>query len=233
MDKGDKWKEIWNKRKLPECEAVLDRLIQADGFDSGAGKISADSWKKYAAFIAKRLGIKEGDSLFELGCGSGAFLYLFYKIGNKVGGIDYSASLIKIANEVMSNMDFKVCEAININTEDKYDFVISNSVFHYFPDLQYAELVINKMLEKSNIGAAILEVPNLALKEGSEKARRGALSPGEYEEKYKGLNHLYYDKDWFYGTGKRLNCTVEIFDQDIENYGNNAFRFNVVMIKND
>lgn len=228
----NKWQEIWNKRILPDGEAVLDRLIQADGFDSGAGKISADSWEKYAGFIAERIGIKQGDSLFELGCGSGAFLYLFYETGHKVGGIDYSDSLIKIACEVMGNMDFEVCEAINIKTENKYDFVLSNSVFHYFPDLQYAEVVINKMLEKSNIGTAILEVPNLALKEESEKARRGALSPGEYEEKYKGLNHLYYDKAWFYETGKKHNCTVEIFDQNIEDYGNNTFRFNVIMTKN-
>ena len=228
----NRWKEVWAKRTLSDSCKGLQELIYADGFDSGAGKIDIGHWKDYVTFIYQKIGVKKNDSIFEVGCGCGAFLYLFYGMGHKVGGIDYSASLIKIAEDTIENMDFKVCEAIDIDTREKYDIVISNGVFHYFPDLNYSESVVKKMLDKCKRAIAILEIPNLVLKEESENVRRGALLTGEYKKKYEGLGHLYYEKDWFYEIGEKYNCGVEMFDQNIKNYGNNNFRFNVIMRKN-
>ena len=228
----NRWKEIWAKRKLSDGYKGLQELIYADGFDSGAGKILADDWVRYFKLIYNKLGIQRNDSIFEVGCGAGAFTYCFYELGHKVGGIDYSEELIKVAKDVMKDMEFKASEAIDIDTAKKYDFVISNSVFHYFPDLiEYAEVVMKKMLDKCRKGIAILEIPDLALKEESEKERRGALPIGEYENKYKGLGHLYYEKDWLYELGEKYNCRVDLFSQDIKNYGNNRFRFNAIMRK--
>jgi len=227
----NKWKEVWIKRTLPEGGNILDRLIRADGFDGGAGKIEVNSWKEYVAFVAEKICIKKGESIFEVGCGGGAFLYLFYKMGHRVGGIDYSKSLIEIAKDIMEDMDFQVSEAISFDTEKKYDLAISNGVFHYFPDLEYAESVVKKMLDKTNKTVAILEIPDLELKEESKQARRGALPIGEYEEKYNGLDHLYYEKNWFYALSKKYDCRASIFDQNIKNYGNNRFRFNCIMKK--
>lgn len=225
------WQQVWNKRILPEGETILDTLIRADGFDKGAGKIDSDSWKEYIEFITKKLDLKEEESIFEIGCGSGALLYLFYERRHKVGGIDYSEPLIKIAKDIMKGMNFQVCEAINIDTEEKFDVIISNSVFHYFPNLYYAENVVKKMLDKAKRVVAILEVPNLDIIEESEKIRRGSLPAGEYEDRYVGLDHLYYGKNWFYKLGKKYGCVVDIFEQNIKNYGNNNFRFNVVLRK--
>lgn len=226
-----RWFEIWNKRTPPEVEDVLEGMIYADGFDSGAGKIETDSWRDYVDFISKKIKIRKEDTIFEVGCGSGAFLFLFYQGGHKVGGIDYSEPLIRMASDAMKSMDFRVCEASDIDPHEKYDFVISNSVFHYFPDREYAEYVIQKMLKKARKAVAVLEVPDLKLKEEAERVRRAALSEGEYERKYEGLNHLYYDRDWFYHVCNKVNCRVTIFDQNITRYGNNKFRFNCLLEK--
>lgn len=231
MNKKNKWQKIWEKKgKLKDRNITLRKLISMNGFDSGAGKIGVENWKKFIKFISKKLGIKKGDSIYEVGCGAGAFLYQFYKRGHGVGGGDYSMSLIKIAKRIMRG-DFNVGEARKLNNKRKYDFVVANSVFQYFPDFDYALMVVSEMLDKANKGIGIFDVPNEHLKEKSERARRRSLSKGEYKKKYEGLSHLYYDKNWFYKLGKEYNYKVRIFNQNINNYGNNRFRFNVVIIK--
>lgn len=57
-------------------------------------------------------------SLFEVGCGYGANLYLFYKDGIRVGGLDYSETLIDIMKGFLTKQALKeiICdEAILIH----------------------------------------------------------------------------------------------------------------------
>lgn len=223
----DTWKEIWNKRKVGDAELTLEQLLKIDGFDTGAGHIDIQSWKEYVKFLAERLSLKKQDSIFEVGCGAGAFLWLFYESGHEVGGIDYSESLIEIAKKKMGNMEFYADEAINVEVLKRYDIVVSNGVFHYFPDYDYAYGVIDKMIRKCKRKIAILDVNDITLKEECLIFRE------EHGSKYKTPTHLYYDKSYFYNIGSAHNLKVEIFPQDIKNYGNNNFRFNVIMEKND
>ncbi len=230
------WHEIWNKRVIPSHDQPTDISLQdlliADGFDSGAGTLnSLEAWGKYIGFISGKISLAPQDSIFEIGCGSGAFLYLWYKEGHEVGGIDYSRNLVSLARVVLKGMDLRVMDAISVSTDEKYDIVLSNGVFHYFRDYIYAEKVIERMILKAKKSIAILEVPDLAKKDESETARRGALPCGEYDKKYEGLPHLYYQKEWFNEISRKYGCRIEIFEQNIDGYINSPFRFNIVMKK--
>lgn len=225
------WKDIWNKRKWRETGAVMAGLIAADGFDQGAGKIAVPAWERYTELVSVWLRMKEDDSIFDLGCGAGAFLYPFYASGHRVGGIDYADGLVAAARRTMAGMEFSVAEACDLDETVSYDLVVSNSVFHYFPDLDYAELVLRKMIAKAKRAVAVLELPNVDLREEAEQARAAALPAGEYERKYRGLRHQYYSRHWCEEIGVRLGCRVEIFDQEIEHYGNNRYRFNALFHK--
>ena len=226
------WKAIWNNRTCSKSsELILQKLIYLDGFDSGAGIIDVEKWLQYIESLISEINIDKNYSIYDIGCGSGAFLYPFYQAGHEVGGIDFSECLLKKALEVMENMDFQVKEAIEVNTEVKYDLVVSNSVFQYFPHINYAEEVVLKMINKSRRFVMVLDIPDSIKKIESETFRRGSLSVGEYENKYRELNHLYYDKDWFKNLAEKNSCTVNIFDQKIEAYGNSNFRFNVMIEK--
>jgi len=226
----DRWKEIWSGKKL-EGEPNLEDLLNLDGCGSGSGKIESDAWRQYVQDVSHKIGLEESDSVYEVGCGAGAFLYLIYGSGHKVGGIDYSSSLIDIAQKVMPGMYFSVGEARDVDTIEKYDVVVSNTVFQYFSDLGYAREVLTRMLDKAERVVAVLDVSDRALREEFEEARRGALPKGEYEKKYEGLDHLYYEKDWFRDAAKEHEYDIEIFGQDIQNYKGNRFRFNVVIKK--
>ncbi len=224
----NKWKDIWNKRNT-EGPVSLEKLIELDGFDSATGKMDIDSWKEYIEFIAKKINLKPHESIYEAGCGSGAFLYPFYLKGHKVGGIDYSDKLISIIRSVITDGEFTAGEAIEIDTELKYDILVSNGVFLYFPDYLYAEEVIKKMLLKAKRIVAILEVSDINFKEKLQKAKKDALGEEEYNKKYEGLNHLYFKRDWFLNLEILNNYSVEIFNQNIKNYGNSDYRFNIII----
>jgi trans-aconitate methyltransferase len=229
------WHEIWNKRSITSLNQLnninLQDLILADGFDSGIGKINSESWEQYIRFISKKLDLTPSDSIFEIGCGSGAFLYLWYKEGHRVGGIDYSEKLISFAKQVMKGMIFQVSDANKVNTDEKFDIVVSNGVFFYFKNYTYANEVIEKMIMKARKTIAILELPDLAKKEESESARRAALPQGEYDKKYEGLKHLYFERDWFTQFSDKYGYKIETFDHIIKGYGNSPFRFDIVIKK--
>ena len=227
------WHEIWNKRSIAvpdrSKDISLQDLISADGFDSGAGKVNSEDWIDYIRFISQKIDLAPGDSIFEIGCGSGAFLYVWYTEKHRVAGIDYSENLVSVARQVMKGMNFGVSEAIEVNTAEKFDIVLSNGVFFYFRDYSYAKEVLELMVMKARKTIAILEIPDLAKKEESERARRAALPEGEYDKKYEGLPHLYFERGWFTQFSEKFGYEIEIFDQDIKGYGNSRFRFNVVM----
>lgn len=224
------WKEIWNRR-TGTGGGGLDALIKLDGFDSGAGRIEAEDWRQYAAIIGEKLGIYNGVSVFEIGCGAGAFLYaLKEKLDLSVGGIDYAVGLITAARNAMPDGRFEVCEASALEIEPQYDYVITNSVFHYF-DLDYAEDVLNRMIKKAKTSVAVLEVPDLKTKNESEALRREALTQEEYEKKYNGLAHTYYDRNWFRVQAANHECDCELFDGCVPNYAQNRFRFGCIIRK--
>jgi len=234
------WKNIWKNRHVSDLlnnellgseDQFLTELIKANGFDGGSGKssITIEAWKNYIIYIKNELNIQENDSLYEVGCGCGAILYPFYHVGHNVGGIDYSENLVQKAKNIMPNAEIILGDASELNDE-KYDFVISNSIFFYFPNFDYASIIINKMYEKANKGIAVLDIPDLYLKEVCENTRRQQVP--DYNEKYKGLEHLYYPKKWFLDfSEQKESASLIIKKQNINGYGYNKYRYNCFILK--
>ncbi|WP_417070730.1 class I SAM-dependent methyltransferase [Niveibacterium terrae] len=206
-------------------------MIELDGFDSGAGRVDSAAWRTYAASIAARLGLSPTDGVFEVGCGSGAFLLALKELGANVAGLDYSSALISMAKMAMPEGEFITAEARELSPLPQYDFVVANGVFHYFPDDSYAQAVLSSALSKARRAVAILEVPDLALREESERMRRDILTPEQYEEKYRGLTHKYYSRKWFADIATHHDFDCQTFDQEIPGYAQNRFRFNCLMTR--
>lgn len=225
------WKDIWNNQARVS-DYFLELLFKLDGFDSVTGSFTVEDWKYYTNDLLSLLNIAENDSVFEVGCGSGAFIYGLSRSQRKLGGIDYSKFLIDFANKFFNESYFILDEAININTDDKFDFVISHSVFNYFDSIDYARQVLKKMVMKSNKKVAIYDINDKSKEEIYDLVRSGNDKKGEYKVKYKTVSHIFYEKDWFIELSNELNCHVEIFDQRFFNYPNSSLRFNVIFSKN-
>ena len=224
------WKAIWNKQDRVE-KIILEMLIKADGFDSPTGGFEVDDWLEYTASLYEKLGMKEDDTIFDVGCGSGAFVYPLYIQNHIVGGVDYSDVLIALSQKVIDKENFRVCEASALDVEEKYDIVLSHSVFFYFPSLDYAKNVIEKMIQKANKTVAIFDINDSEKESNYHAVRMQTMDKETYKKKYAGLEHLFYSKEFFYDIAKEHDLEIVIWDQEFDRYNNSKFRFNVLMRK--
>jgi ubiquinone/menaquinone biosynthesis C-methylase UbiE len=194
--------------------------------------MTEEVWMKAVEIVKRELDLKEEDYLLEVGGGAGAMLLPLSEIGIKVAGIDHSSSLIEVAKRAIPDPIAHVGEACKLPFDNnEFDAVLSHSVFHYFPDYDYAERALLEMLRvsKENEKILIMDVPDFLKKEISERHRQGALSEEEYNRMYSDHSHLYYDKNWFKDFAERNEFYVKIFDQNIKGYDQSPFRFNVLL----
>ena len=229
------WKKIWNNEDRIN-KIILDFLVKADGFDSSYRKYETEDWIQYCDNFYSKIGISMGDTIFEIGCGSGAFLYPLYLRKNLVGGIDYSINLLDLARKFMPESKLTCEDAVTLKLNNTYDVVLSHSVFQYFHDLNQAEMVLKTMNRLAKRKVAILDVNDVAKfdlfhTERIKKYVEEGFSEEDYKRKYLGLDHLFYSKEWFEELGEKLNLETEIFDQRAMINGISKLRFNVIFSK--
>ncbi len=231
---NDRWHAIWNHRGATEDRALLlDELIALNGFDTGAMAIHAQDWRSNAQRIASALDIRTADKVYEIGCGCGAFLLALQEFsGCDVSGADYSTGLVEVARKVFPGHAFDVISAVDMDTSEPCDHAISHSMFHYLT-LQQASIVIEKMLIKAQRTVGIFDLPDLATRDTAEAIRRGNMPEGEYEKKYDGLAHTYYDKTWLSSQVKRIcaSAVIEFIPSQIDNNPQSPFRFGMIIRK--
>lgn len=222
------WDAIWEARGLDvSAGSMLQALMTAGGRDTEFGRVDEESWLTYVRRITTQLDLEPNSSVFEVGCGAGAFLYDLYRSGYQVSGIDRSTSLVSYARQTMPSGTFEVADAGELATFPPADAVVSCEAFLYFSSLPYADRVIGRMASKASHVVAVLGVPDAA-KESEALARRRELAGGRdaYAARYRGLDHLYFDRDWLVSTLKNHGLVdVHVEDQEIEGYHNALYRF--------
>ena len=234
MTGTNRWKSVW-QGKGADLQSVsqpgLEDLIRADGFDSGAGDHTPESWLAFSDEVYATLDLKADDCILEVGCGSGAFLLPAYQRGVRVSGVDYSQSLLDIAARAMPGGRFTRAEAAQLPlSSDNYDVALSHSVFQYFDSADYALQCVQEMLRVlAPVGArlGVLDVNDAARQDEFYRLRQEQLGAEDYADRYQDLPHRFYEKQWFREILEAAGFRVEIADQAIAGYGNSAFRFNV------
>tara|TARA_B100001250_G_C19813324_1_gene796900 strand:- start:3719 stop:4396 length:678 start_codon:yes stop_codon:yes gene_type:complete len=219
------WYEIWNNRSINKKPYDMLNLLKLNGHDTNTGSINKEDWLNYFKLIYKKSNINKLDSIYEIGCGAGAFLKIFYDLDHEVSGSDYSKNLLKVIKEIMPNAFFKNEHANKINTEKKYDIVLANSVFQYFPNYSYADKVLDNMLNKCKKKILILDINDYSKKNEMIFLKK-EIQPGKINKKY--IKHQFYDKNYFEKIALKYGLLIDIFPQNINNI-NSKYRYNVIM----
>lgn len=227
---ANNWSNIWESRIENPVKMTHNQLLEANGYDNDRSRIYTWSLGFALNYYSNLWYLRDGDSIYEVGCGAGAMLYPYHQELYKVGGIDLSNSLIELAKLNLPTGSFVQGEAIELNVEEKWDHLISFGLFFYFPDMEYVETVLDKMVEKAIRTISVYDIPDLATKEECENMRR--LTTENYDELYKGLDHLYFTREWFTNYAHKKGLHISVFDQLIPGYVNGKYRFCITMTKN-
>lgn len=236
----NEWKSLWNKRhgeldKMGEAadnRKIFLELKRSNGFDV-VNELTYDALYGQYAETKKNLcpprlqgGIR---SVYEVGCGAGANLFLFEEEQIRTGGIDYSEGLIDTAKQVLKTEDLMCGDAVSMPVMPRYDSCFSNSVFSYFPEEAYALKVLEKMYEKAEYGIGILDIHDIQQKEAFIKYREEIVP--DYHERYKNLPKLFYSRELFEKFAKDHNMEIMFQQSAMEGYWNNKFVFHCYMYK--
>jgi len=85
MNRLEKWKGIWERkgRELKKGDLILRDLIAMDGFDTATETMTEETWINVVEMVKRKLNLRNGDFLLEVGCGAGAMLLPLSKVGRE------------------------------------------------------------------------------------------------------------------------------------------------------
>ncbi len=144
---NETWKQIWVRKG----KADGNDLLSFDGYEA-----TQVDMEEVAKQITKRLDIKKGDKVLEVGCGAGAIAQY---LDCDYTGIDYSHTLVKKHIEILHN-SVLTGEAADLPFKDhSFDKVICYGVYLYFDDKEYAKKATSELLRVARKSVLIGELP--------------------------------------------------------------------------
>ena len=230
------WKTIWNRRKpvtdglSGDWAQVFLELKRLNGYDVMGEGIPLDAFLNFNAGLVELLDLAPGKSVYEVGCGAGANMYLMQHEGMIVGGSDYAEGLVETAQRiVLEARELAAMEAADIPTEEKYDAVYSCGVFSYFPDHAYATRVLERMVAKSTHVIGVTDVHDRAKRQDYLAFRRASIP--DYDARYEGLSRLFFRRSFFEEFAAQHDLRVTFPALELAGYWNTPFSFNVFMYR--
>jgi SAM-dependent methyltransferase len=144
---------------VPESKGVLPgrgglRLHHYSHYED----LTLRDWERYVLLNADPLGIKCGDSVFEVGVGSGAFVQVLQRYYDaKTSGIDLAKPLIELATRSMPGT---YCTAsagsgLGFISDGVFDHVISHAVFFYLHGATLVHNIVRDMVRVLKPGGII------------------------------------------------------------------------------
>lgn len=93
---------------------------------------------KYGEDLVEDLAPRAGERILDLGCGTGYLTHLIAQKGATVTGIDNSATMIEMADNMYPGLNFQVSSATDFHFDEPFDAIFSNAVLHWVLDKESA-----------------------------------------------------------------------------------------------
>ena len=184
------WDKIW-ENQTKKYNNLRD--INGWGHSDMNPSLTVDS-------ITNRLNLSLDDTMLEVGCGCGLLSELFIKNVKEYVGMDKQQNLIDLAKKSF-DFNFICSEASNLPFNDnEFDYLISYSIFQYFPSDEYVKTTISEMKRVARKGIYIGDLPM------------------ESHEKH---HHLYkkedFNDEWNVNTGLYTNKRFDVYQKFNDN----------------
>jgi trans-aconitate methyltransferase len=102
---------------------------------------------QYGEDLLKLLNPQPGESILDLGCGTGQLTEKIAQAGAQVIGVDHAPTMIEKARENYPHIRFDVADARNFQVDQPLDAVFSNAVLHWVKEADKAIASIHQSLK--------------------------------------------------------------------------------------
>jgi trans-aconitate methyltransferase len=135
---------------------------------------------KYGEGILSYLQAKPGETILDLGCGTGDLTEEIFRTGATVIGVDHSADMIRAAKIKFPSIEFLQADARIMRLDKDFDAIFSNAVLHWIKE---KEMVIRQMyLSLKENGRIVLEFGGKGNVQQMQNAMRAVLKKRGYYE---------------------------------------------------
>ncbi|NIG53597.1 class I SAM-dependent methyltransferase [Chitinophaga sp. Cy-1792] len=147
---------------------------------------------EYGNSLIEWLNPQPGESILDLGCGTGELTAQLAETGANVTGIDGSPKMISSAKAHFPNVNFAVADATNFELHQQFDGIFSNATLHWVREKEkaiermYAHLrqngrLVLEMGGKGNVNSILRELEYVMQQKGYTYQPFWYFpSPGEY-----------------------------------------------------
>ncbi len=171
----------------------------------------------------------KGERFLDVGCGN-SFLLSKIKNGMTTFGIDFSLPMIKKSLEVIPDGGFAIGEVNKLPFNNNiFSRVLCYSVFHYFPDEEYAVKTIIEMIRVCKKGGYIMigDIPSSKNKKMLSEKELNSYGQQDRPGIHRIDEWLFYNLETLTKTIKDLKCTPQILPQPKE-LKTSHYRFDIV-----
>jgi len=147
----------------------IEALMAADGALAGMPEAG---WRAFVEHVVEVLDVGPGTSVWDAGCGAGAFLFPLWENGYVVGGSDPVAELVERARAAMPQGVFAVGAATSLDPADPWDVVVASRGFEGLAAVDAARGALARMAAKATHAIAVLGIAE------EEEPGRLAMSRG-------------------------------------------------------
>ncbi len=147
---------------------------------------------RLGAGVVELLAPQKGETILDLGCGTGHLSAQIAEAGAQVIGLDPSATMLQTARENYPDMDFRTADARDFSFDERFDAVFTNAVLHWIPAPQ--AVAANVFAHLKNGGRFVGEFGgsgNVVQLHGAldEAARARGLAPFDANKYFPTIGH--------------------------------------------
>jgi trans-aconitate methyltransferase len=102
---------------------------------------------KYGEDLLDLLAPQEGETILDIGCGTGHLTHLIAQTGAEVTGLDNSAEMIATARGSYPKIKFVLANAASFSFDKPFDAIFSNAALHWVHSAEEAVLSMSKALK--------------------------------------------------------------------------------------
>jgi trans-aconitate methyltransferase len=135
---------------------------------------------KYGEDLVDLLNPQPGESILDLGCGTGYLSDRIAASGSVVTGMDNSGEMIEKAQKAYPHLDFRLMSAVDFQFEKPFDAIFSNAVLHWITEKQkvvdcmYKNLknngrIVIELGGKNNVDSILAALKKVLVKNGYER----------------------------------------------------------------